>query len=93
MTFIKYIFIYAGAAFALTWNPITTCLTGAVCQEYLATMQGILTGTYSGLGNVIGSVCAGLLVKYNGAVVTFYGFAVTCLVYGVLFLVVNRVCM
>ncbi|XP_072016700.1 major facilitator superfamily domain-containing protein 6-like [Amphiura filiformis] len=82
--------IFHGAAFALTWNPITTYLTGAVCREYLATMQGIISGAYSGLGNVIGSVCAGLMVRYNGAVVTFYGFAVICMVYGILFLVVNR---
>ena len=72
---------------------MTTYLTGAVNKQYLATMQGILSGTYHGLGNVLGSISAGLLVRSSSVMITFYGFAVMCLAYGILFLVVNRVSM
>jgi MFS family permease len=82
---------HTGVTYSFIWASITQYTAVAVPSASLGTVQGLLHGVYYSFGNGIGHFIGGILISQNGAIVTFYIFAVLSAVWLVLFYVCQRV--
>ncbi|XP_038063955.1 major facilitator superfamily domain-containing protein 6-like [Patiria miniata] len=82
--------IIHGASYAITLNTMTSFLASSVALVSQASVQGLLSGVYWGLGPAAGTAMYGFLVDVVGATLSFYILTLVCVVYGLVFLIWNR---
>ena len=70
---------------------MTSFLASSVALVSQATVQGLLSGIYWGLGPAAGTALFGYLVNAVGSTLSFYILTLVCIVYGLIFLIWNRV--
>ncbi|XP_072019921.1 major facilitator superfamily domain-containing protein 6-like [Amphiura filiformis] len=78
-----------GATHALIWAASTSFIGQATSQEMRSSAQGILQGTYHGLGRGCGAIFGGLLVSAYGTVHTFRSIGITSLIVMFVFLIIQ----
>jgi len=78
-----------GITHAAVWAAACSFLAHNTDPELRPSAQGFLQGVHHGFGKFCGSVVGGMLIKSNGTIKVFRAYGLVCLVFLVVFVVVN----